>query len=264
MATVSIATFFKRKKHWLAYLLVGCFFVLSGFHLHFFSTDGVRGLSNIGIFLNDAVPPDLSVLSLAGVALLETLEIAFLGTLLGAAFALPLAVFASRNIFGLNISAPTRLFLSAIRSLPALLWAVIFVIVVGLGPQAGVFAIASYTVGYLGKLAYEAIEGMPQGPIEAMTAMGANKVQLIWFVVLPQSANAIISQVLFLFEYNVRASSILGFVGAGGIGLYIRGYLKFLEYDKVLTLLIVIFLTVLVLDILSVLLRDRYLERSEK
>ncbi|CAN5853491.1 hypothetical protein BH23GEM6_BH23GEM6_23670 [soil metagenome] len=220
---------------------------------------GLRGLRNLLTLLGESFPPDTALLSVAFEALLETLQIAFLGTILGAALALPLGLLGSRNLFPAAVTIPTRLLLSAIRTLPALLWAVLFVVAVGLGPLAGVLASALYTVGYLGKLQYEAIEGISPAPIQAVSAAGASKGQLIRFVVLPEAANGLLSQLLFMFEYNVRASSIFGFVGAGGIGFYIAGYLTVFRYQSVLTLLLAVFLTVVVIDYLSVRIRDRYL-----
>jgi phosphonate transport system permease protein len=205
------------------------------------------------------VPPNASLASQALLAMLETLQIAFLGTFLGALLALPLGLLGSRNLFSRAFTVPARLLLAGIRTLPALLWAVVFVVAVGLGPFAGVLASAVYTVGYLGKLQYEAIEGLDPAPLHAIGAAGASKTQLVRFVVLPESANHLLSQILFMFEHNVRASSIFGFVGAGGIGFYISAYLLVMDYRSVLTLLIAVFLTILAIDYLSVRVRDRFL-----
>lgn len=219
----------------------------------------LSGISNLLVLLAEALPPDTDLISIAFEAVLETVQIAFLGTLVGAGVALPLGLLGSRNLFAGWVTIPARLLLAAIRTLPALLWAVVFVVAVGLGPLAGVLASATYTVGYLGKLQYEAIEGLDPAPLHAILAAGASRGQLIRFVVLPESANHLVSQLLFSFEYNVRASSIVGFVGAGGIGFYIAGYLTVLRYQSVLTLLLAVFVTVLAIDYLSVKLRDRFL-----
>lgn len=260
MGTVSILKKWKAYRGIFIFFVVGMLFLVRSIQLDLFSYIGPRGIQNIWLFLNDAVPPDMALLPLAGMALLETVEIAFLGTILGAFFSFPLALLASRNICPYWITFPTRVFLASVRTLPALLWAVLFVIIVGLGIPAGIFAIACYTVGYLSKLMYEAIEGTAIAPIEAVTALGANKLQQIRFVILPENANYMISQLLFMFEYNIRASSIVGFVGAGGIGFYMMGYLKFLNYDKVFTLLLVIFVAVMILDAISVFFRDKYVQ----
>jgi phosphonate transport system permease protein len=219
----------------------------------------LSGIANLLQIVREAFPPDASLAKIALKAIFETLQIAFLGTLIGSLFALPLALLGSRNLFGPWITLPTRLLLAGIRTLPALLWAVIFVIAVGLGPLAGVLASAAYSIGYLGKLQYEAIEGMDPAALHAVGAAGASTAQLIRYVVLPESANHLLSQLLFMFEYNVRASAIFGFVGAGGIGFYIAGYLTVFRYQSVLTLLLAVFLTVIAIDYLSVKLRDRFL-----
>jgi phosphonate transport system permease protein len=222
----------------------------------------LTGIANLGTLLREALPPDIALMPLAVQAIGETLQIALLGTLLGAIGALPLGLLGSRNLFGRWLSIPARLLLAGIRTLPALLWAVVFVVAVGLGPLAGVLASAVYTVGYLGKLQYEAIEGIDPAPLHAISAAGASKLQLIRFVVLPESANHLLSQLLFTFEYNVRASTIFGFVGAGGIGFYIAGYLTVFRYQSVLTLLLAVFVTLLLIDYLSVRVRDRFLVPS--
>lgn len=219
----------------------------------------LTGVANLLELLREAFPPDAGLAGTALAAVLETLQIAFLGTLVGAVLALPLGLLGSRNLFGRGATVPARLLLAGIRTLPALLWAVIFVVAVGLGPLAGVLATGVYTVGYLGKLQYEAIEGLDPAPIHAIGSSGASRSQVIRHVVLPESGNHLLSQILFMFEHNVRASSILGFVGAGGIGFYIAGYLTVFQYRSVLTLLIAVFLTILAIDYLSVRLRDRFL-----
>jgi phosphonate transport system permease protein len=219
----------------------------------------LSGLGNLLELAREALPPDPSLLGLAFGAVLETLQIAFLGTLFGALLALPLGLLGARNLFGAAVTIPVRMLLAAIRTLPALLWAVVFVVAVGLGPLAGVLASGLYTVGYLGKLHYEAFEGLDPAPLQAVTAAGASRLQAIRHVVLPESGNQVLSQLLFMFEYNVRASSIFGFVGAGGIGFYISGYLTVFRYQSVLTLLIAVFATVLAIDWVSVRVRDRYL-----
>jgi phosphonate transport system permease protein len=219
----------------------------------------VRGLVNLFDLFREAIPPDAALAGLAVRAVIETLQIALLGTLVGALLAFPLGVLGARNLFGRAVSVPARVLLAAIRTLPALLWAVVFVVAVGLGPLAGVLAAGLYTVGYLGKLQYEAIEGIDPAPLQAVASTGASKAQLVRYVVLPESANSLLSQLLFMFEYNVRASSIFGFVGAGGIGFYISGYLTVFRYQSVLTLLIAVFVTILVIDWISVRVRDRWL-----
>ena len=165
------------------------------------------------------VPPDLSILPTASAALWETVEMSFAGTLLGFLASLPLSILGTRHLFSNWISSLARFVAAGIRTIPVLLWAIVFVILVGLGPLAGTFGIAAYTVGYLAKIYADLFEGTDPEIMEAVQSTGASKLQLVRFVIIPETANAILAQVLFMLEYNIRASSILGFVGAGGLGL---------------------------------------------
>ena len=151
---------------------------------------------------------------------------------------------------------PTRLFLSLTRSLPSIIWAIVFVIIVGIGPLAGVLAMIVYTIGYLGKLQYEEIEGINREPLEAARAMGLSHSETVSKVVLPESGNTFLSQLLFMFEYNVRHGTVLGLVGAGGIGLHIDRAMELDRYNHVMTYLIVIFVVIVIIDFLSLFIRS--------
>ncbi|HKZ50688.1 MAG TPA: phosphonate ABC transporter, permease protein PhnE [Dehalococcoidia bacterium] len=218
-----------------------------------------KGTANLVIFSRETVPPDLGVLPLAGRALLETVQMAVAGTLLGFLLALPLGLLGARSLFPPVVIALARFVGAALRAVPSLLWAVLFVIVVGLGPLAGSLALALYTVGYLSKLFAELFEGVDPEIMEAVRGVGASRPQLARFVVWPESANGALSQLLFMLEYNIRASSILGFVGAGGIGFYMQVYMQTLEYQRLATLLLLILAVVLFMDIFSAWVRKHYL-----
>ena len=187
---------------------------------------------------------------------METLKIAFVSTVLGFIGAISLSSLAARNLTPLFVSIPVRVFLSAVRSLPSLIWAILFVIVIGFGPLSGVLAMTFYTVGYLGKLQYEVFEGMANDPLEAGRAMGLSRPSIFFNIVIPENGNHLLSQLMFMFEYNVRHGTVIGIVGAGGIGYYISTYLKFLQYDKVFALLILIFIVVVLIDLLSLMVRS--------
>ena len=206
---------------------------------------------NISIFVRELFPPSVQPLPTLLDATIETLQIAYVGTVLGFIAALPLAILATRTIFGPRVTGPVRLLLAGIRTVPALLWAMVFVVAFGLGPAAGTIGIAAYTVGYLGKLLYEAFEGVDHEVLDAVWSVGCNRAQLTRFALLPEAANQILSQLLFVFEYNVRASSIMGFVGAGGIGFHLVGYLQLLQYRNLFTALLLTLAVVLSIDYLS-------------
>ncbi|MDR7435398.1 MAG: phosphonate ABC transporter, permease protein PhnE [Armatimonadota bacterium] len=218
-----------------------------------------RGVVNLITFSKDMIPPDVTILPLAGRALFETVQMAFAGTFLGFLLSLPLGILGTRTLFPPPFVLTVRVIVGVIRTIPSLLWAVLFVIVVGLGPLAGTLALAFYTVGYLAKLYAEFFEGVDPEIVEAAKGVGANRLHLARFVIWPESANSVLSQLLFMFEYNIRASAILGFVGAGGIGFYMQAYLNTLSYQRLATLLMMIFALVLAMDLLSTWIRKRYL-----
>jgi len=194
----------------------------------------------------------------------QTLEIAFLATIFGMAMSLPLAAAAATNLSPPLLAQVVRQILAALRVLPSLIWALIFVILVGIGPLAGVLAMTMYTVGYLGKLQYEALEGVSREPLEVARAMGLPRWQIARFFAIPEAANSLISQMLFMFEYNVRHGSVVGLVGAGGIGWYMQYYLEpFKLYDRVLALVIVMYLVVIIIDQISLRVRSQFIEDDE-
>ncbi len=193
--------------------------------------------------------------------LTETIEIAFLATLFGMLISLPLSMMAAHNLSPIWLSTLTRQLLAALRVLPSLVWALLFVIMFGPGPLAGVLAMTLYTVGYLGKLQYEALEGVSRHPLEAARAMGLPRWQVARYFALPEASNAILSQILFMFEYNIRHGSVIGLVGAGGIGWYLNNYLGvFTAYDRALALIIVIYIAVVIIDQLSLTIRHRFMD----
>lgn len=223
-----------------------------------------RGLRNVLLFLDDMTPPvtDADLLRVLLDALWETVQMAWAGTILGALFALPLAVLAAAPLSRPWLSHPARVVLAGIRTVPSLLWAVFFVVIVGLGPLAGILALAAYTTGSLGKLFYEALEAVDPEVLDATRATGANALQVTRHAAIPEAGNALVSQGLYAFEYNVRASSILGLVGAGGIGFYVINFLNRLDYRSLATALLMIFALLLLVDVFSRLVRKRFLHPS--
>lgn len=218
-----------------------------------------RGAANLLVFLRGTVPPDTEILPQVTTALVETVAMAFAGSFLGFFLALPLGLLGARTLSPAPLVFIVRIVVGIIRTIPSFLWAVVFVIVVGLGPLAGTLALALYTVGYLAKLYAEFFEGVDPEVLEAVRGVGARTWHLARFVVWPESANSVLSQFLFMLEYNIRASSILGFVGAGGIGLYLNVYISTLAYDRVATILLLILGLVLAMDVISTMIRKRYL-----
>ena len=225
--------------------------------------DFVKGLPNLGIIFEDMVQVEPKYIPTALWAMFETIQMAFIGTAVGVVIALPLSMLAARNLNNKFVYAPIRALLAAIRTFPSILWALLFVIMVGSGAFAGVLAIIMYTIGFIAKLQYESIETIDSDPMDAVGSIGVSKVQLISYVVIPESASHLLSQILYMFEYNIRQTSILGLVGAGGIGFYIINYIKFFEYGKASIFMLVVLITVLVIDWTSVKIRDKYIIKSQ-
>ena len=223
----------------------------------------VEGLPNLAIILEEIVEVEPKYIPTALWAMFETIQMAFIGTAVGVVIALPLSMLAARNLNSKFVYAPIRALLAAIRTFPSILWALLFVIMVGSGVFAGVLAIIMYTIGFIAKLQYEAIETIDADPMDAVGSIGVSKVQLITYVVIPESASHLLSQMLYMFDYNIRQTSILGLVGAGGIGFYIINYIKFFEYGKAAIFMLVVLITVLVIDWVSVKIRDKYIIKSQ-
>ena len=238
------------------------------------------GMGNLGVFFRGSLwPPDWSVLeaqsypvcearfeftcSVAWLGMVETIKIAFVATVFGFLVALPLSVMAASNLSPIEIAIPARIVLAGMRSLPSIIWAVLFMIIFDMGTLAGICAMSFYTVGYLGKLQFESMEGIKNAPLEAAKAMGMSRTETAWLVAIPESANQLLSHLLFMFEYNVRHGTVIGLVGAGGIGLYLNTYLKLAQYDKVVALLVVVFLVVVVIDFVSMVLRSAVTEEGD-
>jgi phosphonate transport system permease protein len=217
----------------------------------------VEGLPYMWDFVRRMVPPDLSVLGNAVRGAIETVQIAIVGTAVAAVLALPVGFAAARNAAPRWLFYSSRLLLNAFRAVDTLVYALFFVAAVGLGPFPGVLAVIVYTATVLAKLYSEAIEAIEPGPVEAVRATGATRLQVLRWGVLPQLAPQFLSFTLYRFETNIRAAAILGFVGAGGIGFYVQTYLRLLNYPAAASVLLVLVALVMVVDFASSRLRAR-------
>ena len=216
-----------------------------------------RGVPWILDFLRRMIPPDLTVLPAALAGALKTVEIALLGTAVAAVLALPLGFLSARNVAPAPVFYPARTVLNLFRSIDTLVYALVFVAAVGLGPFPGVLAVIAYTTTSLAKLYSEAIEGIDPGPVDAITATGATRLQVLRYGVLPQVLPLFLSYVLYRLETNIRAATVLGFVGAGGIGFYLQTYLRMIDYPAASTTLLATVVMVMVIDALSSRLRSK-------
>ncbi len=236
-------------------MLLGAFaiFVFGLVDLDFSPARLLSGLHQLGWITMMMIPPDPgSSLPAYLVALGETLSIALLGTTIAAVFALPVSLLAAKNIVPSSIFRfPVRRFLDSIRGVDTLIWALVWINVVGLGPFAGVLAIAVSDFGAFGKLFSEAIETADRKQVEGIRASGGNALHEIRFGLMPQVLPVIAGQVLYFIESNTRSATIIGIVGAGGIGLQLAEQIRVLEWQKVSFLILMILIAVAAIDWIS-------------
>ncbi len=202
-------------------------------------------------------PPDWSILGRSMDKMLESLYIAWVATIIGAMFSFVFGFLAATNMAPRWIATPIRALLSAIRAFPELVLAIMLIPAFGLGAFTGTLALGLHSIGTLGKLTSEVIEGIDEGPLEAMKSAGGTKLSTIRFGVLPQAMPNILAYWLYRFEINVRASAVLGIIGAGGIGADLFSFLKFRDFPQAGMTLLVVMVTVLLIDGVSGAVRRR-------
>lgn len=207
------------------------------------------------------LPPDWGYASVALPQMLISLQMAWIGTLIGAVLSLPIGFLAAHNVSNRPVSAGLRVLLDAIRAVPEIVLAVvIFVPIAGLGPFAGALAIGIHSVGTLGKLTAEAIESIEGGPVEAVRAVGGSGLQVQRWGVLPQVLPEIVAFWLYRFEVNVRAAAVLGVVGAGGIGALLQQTINYGKYPQAGMAVLTVIVATLLVDQTSGRLRRRVIE----
>lgn len=211
-----------------------------------------EGVSRLREFIVMAVPPDLNRLGPILQALLVTFQMALLGTIIGVVLSVPLAVAAARNTSphpGLYVAS--RGVISVFRTIPDLIWGVIFVVAVGLGPEAGVLAITADVMGFCDRFFAESIEEIDAGVIDGLRATGASRSAVVAGAVLPSTLPSFVATSMFALESSTRSSVVLGLVGAGGIGIELTVSMQLLRYDEALTIIIAVFLVVIAVERLS-------------
>lgn len=222
------------------------------------------GLDRLGLVIGLMIPPSpgpMLMTYLGGLA--ETIAIAFLGTLIAAVLGFPISLLAAKNVIANRIvHFLARRSLDTLRGVETLIWALIFINVVGLGPFAGILAIALSDTGSFGKLFSEAIEASDRRPVEGVRSAGGSALHSIWFGILPQVFPVLASQVLYYFESNTRSATIIGIVGAGGIGLYLANEIQQAEWPRVAFLILMILVTVAAIDFISSKLRFAIIGKS--
>ena len=210
------------------------------------------------VIFGQMLPPNWDFLARVWAPLIETIKMSLLGSFLGALVALPLAVLAANNLFKQRyIALFFKLMLSLLRTLPTLVTALIATFVFGLGALAGTLAIFLFTVAYVGKLTYEQLEALDLSTFTALESLGLTKIQAFRFAVLPEILPTFLSTTLFNFEGNLRYATILGYVGAGGLGVLLNERLGWRDYQNVGTILVALVISVAVVELMSEYLRRK-------
>lgn len=208
--------------------------------------------------LDRMTPPDFSNFSELLYSMIETIEMAILGTVLAIFLSVPFGLLAARNIApNYFIFFIARFFVVFFRAIPEFIMAMILVIAIGFGAMPGVLALGIHTMGFLAKFYAEDIEHINKGPIEALKSFGASKRQIISFAVIPQIIPSFVANNFYIFDRNIRMATMLGIVGAGGIGYELQSSFRMFEYQKVSAIIIIIFITILIIDNLSSLIRSK-------
>ena len=250
----------KRPKSKMPLIII-CLVIVLAFSIRMTGFDLgiiVKRFAQLGVILGKIFHPDFSFLPKVIGPLIDTIKMSLLGTIIGCTLALPIAILSSSNINKNKILLSLYKFLLAIvRTLPTIIIATIAALIFSLGTFAGTVAITIFTFGVVGKMLFESIETIDMGPFEAMESFGANKFEAFWSACIPQIFPTYLSHCLYCFEMNIRAASILGYVGAGGLGLLINERIGWRDYNSLGTVLLVLFIAVVLVDFLSTYFRKK-------
>ncbi|MGH8717868.1 MAG: phosphonate ABC transporter, permease protein PhnE [Burkholderiales bacterium] len=221
--------------------------------------DLFRDSANMAEYAASFFPPDFSDWRIYVQEMVVTLHIAIWGTLLAVIFAIPCGLLSSANITPWWIHHPMRRMMDAARAINEMVFAMVFVVAVGLGPFAGVLALFVHTTGILAKLFSEAVEAVDPQPVEGIRSTGANPVEEVIYGVVPQVLPLWISYSLYRFESNVRSAAVVGMVGAGGIGVILWEIIRAFQYAQTCAVMLIIIVTVSLLDLLSARIRAAFI-----
>jgi phosphonate transport system permease protein len=215
----------------------------------------INDSQNMATYAKDFFPPDFKDWKLYVKEMLVTIQIAIWGTLLAIVFAVPFGLLSSSNIVKPWVYQPVRRLMDAFRAINEMVFALLFIVAVGLGPFAGVMALFVHTTGTLAKLFSEAVEAVDRRPVEGIRVTGSHPIAEIIFGIIPQVLPLWVSYILYRFESNVRSASVVGMVGAGGIGVVLFEVIRGFEYQQTCAVLIILVLSVSIIDVISSYLR---------
>tara|TARA_B100001059_G_C17745099_1_gene533846 strand:- start:287 stop:1117 length:831 start_codon:yes stop_codon:yes gene_type:complete len=260
--TKHLEKYLRSQWTWKTYvfilsLLAALIFVVIDLEINFIKlfSDSSKYFGDI---LSRMLPPDFSNFKNLIYAMFETIEIAFLGTFIAIVLSIPMGLFSAKNLapnYATFLIA--RIVIIFFRAIPEFIIAMILVIAVGFGAMPGVLALGLHTMGFLAKFYAEDIEHVNKGPIEALKSSGASKRQIISFAVIPQIIPSFVANNLYILDRNIRMATMLGIVGAGGIGYELQSSFRMFEYQKVSAIIIIIFIAIFLIDHLSSFIRSK-------
>lgn len=260
--TKHLEKYLRSQWTWKTYvfilsLLAALIFVVIDLEINFIKlfSDSSKYFGDI---LSRMLPPDFSNFKSLIYAMFETIEIAFLGTFIAIVLSIPMGLFSAKNLapnYATFLIA--RIVIIFFRAIPEFIIAMILVIAVGFGAIPGVLALGLHTMGFLAKFYAEDIEHVNTGPIEALRSSGASKRQIIAFAVIPQIIPSFVANNLYILDRNIRMATMLGIVGAGGIGYELQSSFRMFEYQKVSAIIIIIFIAIFLIDHLSSFIRSK-------
>ena len=258
----NLATYLKPQWSWKTLTTIGIFSFVLVFVVNDLEIDFIKLVTDsskyFGDILSRMLPPDFSNLNQLIYAMFETIEIAFLGTFIAIVLSIPLGLFSARNLApNYFIYLICKTIVIFFRAIPEFIIAMILVIAIGFGAMPGVLALGLHTMGFLAKFYAEDIEHINKGPIDALKSSGATKSQIISFGVIPQILPSFVANNLYILDRNVRMATMLGIVGAGGIGYELQSSFRMFEYERVSAIIILIFVTIFIIDHLSAFIRSK-------
>ena len=257
-----LEAYLRPQWSWKTLITIGLFIFVLIFVVKDLEIDFIKLMTDsskyFGDILSRMLPPDFSNFQELIYAMFETIEIAFLGTFIAIVLSIPLGLFSARNLapnyFVYILSKTIIIFF---RAIPEFIMAMILVIAIGFGAMPGVLALGLHTMGFLAKFYAEDIEHINKGPIDALKSSGATKSQIISFGVIPQILPSFVANNLYILDRNIRMATMLGIVGAGGIGYELQSAFRMFEYPKVSAIIIIIFITIFLIDNLSSFIRSK-------
>ena len=245
---------------YFSYISVLLFFIWSIKQVGLSPLELLKGVPYMIRLLSEMLPPNFSRIFPLLKSILETLQIAFVGTFVGILGGFSLAIFAAKDLSPIpKLYKISRGLIAFFRTIPDLIWAIFFVATIGLGTSAGTLTIIVDTIGFSGRFFAEAMEEIEKKPQKALEAIGISKIAIIFCSVLPEVLPSFINTSLFSLEKAVRSSVVLGLVGAGGIGIELKVAMEMFNYDQASTILILIFILVIIVEQLSVNIRNKYI-----